>query len=105
MKDAGDYLAYVKALAIASSQVTGCVVMREEVESDGGLLRMQLTLADGSILETFERFEIVNGNVQVAKYRYHWQDEAVWGGFQTRPNKTNASRHLKDACQPAAGGV
>jgi len=107
LKDAGDYLAYVKALAIASSQVTRCIVMREEVEGDSGLIRMRLTLSDGSILETFERFEIVDRNVQVTKYRFHWQDATGglrkrWDNAPHHPELPTYPHHIHDGAEANA---
>lgn len=59
MKDAGDYLAYVKALIVANPLVTRWTMLREEAQGNAGLFRYRLTLQDGSLLEIFERFEIV----------------------------------------------
>ena len=44
MKDAAEYLAYVKALIVANAQVVRWVVVREEAQGKMGLLRYRLTL-------------------------------------------------------------
>ncbi len=50
MKDAADYVAYVKALIILSAAVSSWTIVREEIQGDIGLLRYRLVLRDGSLL-------------------------------------------------------
>ena len=76
MKDAGDYLTYVKALIVANPQVTDWKMLREEAQDDLGLFRCRITLRDGSLLELFEHFQVVGEKLQITKYRFHWQDAA-----------------------------
>ena len=54
MKDAGEYLARLKALIIASSSITLWEIVREETHGDVGLFRYHVKLVDGSSLEMFE---------------------------------------------------
>lgn len=89
MIKAGDYLAQIKALIILNPQVAHWAVIREEAQGDMGLFRYRLTLRDGSLLEMFERFQIVEENLQVTKYRFHWQD----GSGQLRKRWDNAAHH------------
>ena len=96
MKDAADYLAYLKALIIANPRVLRCVIVREEAQGDNGLLRLRLTLSDGSLLELFERFQIAAGRLQVTKYRFHWQDAAG----QLRKRWDNAAHHPEAPPRP-----
>lgn len=96
MKDAADYLAYLKALIIANPRVLRCVIVREEAQGDNGLLRLRLTLSDGSLLELFERFQIAAGRLQVTKYRFHWQDAAG----QLRKRWDNAAHHPEAPTHP-----
>ena len=67
MKDAAEYLAQITALLVANPQVVRWVVVREEAQGVMGLLRYRLTLRDGGWLERFERFQVVEGTVQVAR--------------------------------------
>jgi len=53
MKDASDYLAYIKALIVSNPQVLRWSVIREEAQGDIGLFRYRLTLRDGSIHKEF----------------------------------------------------
>lgn len=57
MKDAADYLAYIKALIVVNSQVSRWTVVREEVQGDMGMLRYRLRLRGSGLLEMFERFQ------------------------------------------------
>ena len=104
MKEADDYLAYIKALIIANPQVAGWKTLREEAQGDLGLFRYQVTYYDGSILEMFERFQIVNGKPLVAKYRFHWQDAAGrllkrWDNAAHHPQVSTQPHHVHDGSE------
>ena len=104
MKDAADYLAQLKALAIAEPQVMRCVALREEAQGDSGLVRMRLTLSDGSLLELFERFQITAGTLQVIKYRFHWQDASGevrrrWDNAAHHPEVQTHPHHVHDGSE------
>jgi hypothetical protein len=96
VKDAADYLAYIKALIVANPQVLRWTVVREEMQGDMGMLRYRLTLCDSELLEMFERFQIVEGRVQVAKYSFHWQDAAG----QLLKRWDNAAHHRELSTHP-----
>lgn len=74
MKDAADYLAFIKALIVTNPQVAHWTSVREETQGERGLLRFRLTWRDGSLLEMFELFHVTEGNVRITKYSFHWQD-------------------------------
>jgi hypothetical protein len=74
VKNAAEYLAYVKALMIKHEKVHRWDIVREETQGKSGLFRYRLTLSDGSLLEMFERFEVTEARIQVIKYSFHWQD-------------------------------
>lgn len=104
MKDAADYLAYIKALIVANSQVFRWTVVREETQGDMGLFRYRLTLRDTSLLEMFERFQVVEGRVQVAKYSFHWQDAAGqllkrWDNAAHHPELSTNPDHVHDGAE------
>jgi len=63
VKDAADYLAYIKALIVENPQVLRWTVVREEMQGDMGMLRYRLTLRDSGLLEMFELFQVVEGRV------------------------------------------
>jgi hypothetical protein len=74
VKNASDYLAHIKALITLNRQVLHWMIVREEAQGDVGLFRYRLILRDGNLLELFERFQIAEERLQVAKYSFHWQD-------------------------------
>jgi len=96
VKDAADYLTYIKALMVVNPQVLRWTVVREEVQGDMGMLRYRLTLRRSALLEMFERFQVVEGRVQVAKYSFHWQDAAG----QLLKRWDNAAHHRELATHP-----
>jgi len=96
VKDAADYLGYIKALIALNRQVMHWKVVREEAQGDVGLLRYRLTLRDGGLLEMFERFQVVGGRLQVTKYSFHWQD----ADGQLRKRWDNAAHHPEVPTHP-----
>ncbi len=96
MKDAADYLTYIKALMVVNPQVLRWTVVREEVQGDMGMLRYRLTLRGSGLLEIFERFQVVEGRVQVAKYSFHLQDAAG----QLLKRWDNAAHHHEISTHP-----
>ncbi len=104
MKEADDYLAYVKALIIANPKVAGWKALREEAQGELGLFRYRITFQDGSLLEMFERFQIVNGELLVTKYRHHWQDAAGrllkrWDNAAHHPEISTHPHHVHDGSE------
>lgn len=104
MKDATDYLVYIKALIVGNSQVLRWTVVREETQGDVGLLRYRLTLRGSGLLEMFERFQVVEGRVQVAKYSFHWQDAAGqllkrWDNAAHHPELPTRPHHVHDSAE------
>jgi hypothetical protein len=73
VKDAEEYLDYVKALIIKNESVLRWHIVREDAQGNIGLFRYRLVLVDGSLLEMFERFETIDNQARVTKYSFHWQ--------------------------------
>lgn len=104
MKDADDYLAYVKALIVANPKVAGWKVLREETQGDIGLFRWRIIFHDGSLLEMFERFQVVGEKLQVTKYRFHWQDAAGrllkrWDNAAHHPEIVTNPNHVHEGSE------
>ena len=76
MRDADEYLAFVKALIVTNDQIAHWTVMREEAQGDVGLFRYKLVLRDDSLLEVFERFRVSSEAIVVSRYSFHWQNAA-----------------------------
>lgn len=96
MKDAADYMAYIKALIVLNPQVVHWRVIREEAQDDVGLLRYRLTLRDGGRVEIFEHFHVVEERLQMVKYSFHWQDASG----QLRKRWDNATHHPEVSTHP-----
>lgn len=104
MKDAAAYLASIKARIVAHPQVMRWVIVREEAQSDVGLLRYRLTLRGGGLLEMFERFQVVRGRAQVTRYSFHWQDVAGqllkrWDNAAHHPEIPTFPHHVHDGAE------
>jgi len=96
VKDADDYLAHIKALIALNRQVARWSIVREEAQGDTGLLRYRLTLQDGSLLEMFERFQLVEGRTEISKYSFHWQN----ANDELRKRWDNAAHHPETSTHP-----
>jgi hypothetical protein len=96
VKDADDYLAHIKALIALNRQVVQWMIVREEAQGDLGLLRYRLTLQDGSLLEMFERFQLVEGRPEISKYSFHWQT----ANGELRKRWDNAAHHPEILTHP-----
>ena len=101
MKDASEYLAHIKALIALVTQVTSTSVLREEAQGDIGLYRYRLMLRDGSFLEMFERFSILDERLLPGKYSFHWQDASGrllkrWDNAPHQPDVATFPHHVHD---------
>ena len=74
MKGAADYLHHIKAIVLGNPHVANIDMVRDEAIDELGLYRFRLKLTDDSLLEMYERFSVQDGNVQVLKYSFHWQN-------------------------------
>lgn len=63
---------------------------------DAGLFRYKLLLRDGSVIEMFEKFRIMQDAVKVTKYSFHWQD----GTGRLRMRWDNAPHHPEVTTHP-----
>jgi hypothetical protein len=107
VKEDDDYLAYIKALIIANPQVACWKALREEAQGDLGMFRFKITFQDGSLLEMFERFQIVNGILLVKRYRFHWQNTAGrlqkrWDNAAHHPHISTHPHHVHDGSEENA---
>ena len=104
MKNAGDYLTHIKALIALNPQVVHWTVVREEAQGSMGLFRYRLTLRDGDLLEMFERFQVVEERLQVAKYSFHWQRtdgrlRKRWDNAAHHPEVPTHPHHVHDGAE------
>jgi hypothetical protein len=73
VKDASEYLVYIRSVILLDEQVQHWQIMREEAQGHMGLLRYRLFLQNGDLLDLFERFTIEQEQILVTRYSYHWQ--------------------------------
>ncbi len=104
MNGAAEYLASIKARIVAHPHVVRWTVVREEPQGDQGLFRYRLTLRGGDLCELFERFQVVEGKVQVIKYAFHWQDATGqlrkrWDNAAHHPEISTHPHHLHDGAE------
>jgi len=104
VKNAGDYLSHLKALIALNPQVVHWRVVREEAQGNMGLFRYRLTLRSGGLLEMFERFQVVEGRLHVAKYSFHWQDadgrlRKRWDNAAHHPEVPTHPHHVHDGAE------
>lgn len=99
MKDAAEYLNAIKALIVLTPEIVRWEIVREEAQGDVGLLRYRLTLNDGSLLELFELFAVVDQALHIQKYSFHWQTRAGvlikrWDNAAHHPEVLTHPHHL-----------
>ncbi len=69
MNDAADYVIYIKTFLISEPAIVDLKIVREETQGKIGLYRFRLSLANGDLLEIFERFSVESERVEVTKYK------------------------------------
>jgi len=112
VKDASDYLNAIKAFIVLTPEITRWEIIREEAQGDVGLFRYRLTWSDGSLLEMFELFAVVDRTISVRKYSFHWQTQngnliKRWDNATHHPEVKTHPYHIHDGlelnvlpCQP-----
>ena len=103
VKNADDYLAWIKSVIALCPEVVNLTILREEAQTDKGLWRYRLTLKDGSFLEMFEFFKIASGQIEIIKYSFHWQKEngliKRWDNAPHHPEIETYPHHLHDGSE------
>ena len=104
VKNADDYLAWIKSVIALCPEVVNLTILREEAQTDKGLWRYRLTLKDGSFLEMFEFFKIASEQVEIIKYSFHWQTEnreliKRWDNAPHHPEISTYPHHLHDGSE------
>lgn len=101
MRDASDYLIYVRSIILLDDQIQHWQIIREEAQGDNGLLRYRLLLRNQNLLDVFERFTIEQGQPTIIRYSYHWQraDQQLvkrWDNAPHYPNLATYPHHIHD---------
>jgi len=88
----------VEARLVTSPVVAAFDVIRREVTSVDGKMRVRVTLTDGGLLELFEYWLEEEGQLHLRKYRFHWQDAdgtliQRWDNVKHYPDLPHAPHH------------
>ena len=94
-----DYLKAVKERLITDATVVSFRMMRERATFMDGYIRARLTFADQSYLEFSEYAQLIDGEIKVATYSYHWansQDELImrWDNTPHFPKLPDFPHHI-----------
>jgi hypothetical protein len=97
-----DYFDAIETRLIASPIVAVFDVIRREVTSTDGKIRIRATLTDGGLLELFEYVVEDQGQLNTQKYSFHWQnakEELIhrWDNVNHYPDLPNAPHHMHQA--------
>ena len=93
-----DHFNAIEARLIASPIVAAFDVIRREVTPTDGKMRIRATLTDDGLLELFEYVVEEQGQLNLQKYSFHWQDakgELIqrWDNVNHYPDLPNAPHH------------
>ena len=75
-------------------------LLQRDVAQYSGQVRARATLADGGLVELFEHAAVnPNGEIEISKYRYHWQDASGnvirrWDNAMHHPGLPHAPHHV-----------
>jgi hypothetical protein len=104
IKNADDYLAWIKSIITLCPEVVNLTIIREESQIDRGLWRYRVMLKDSSLLEMFEFFKIELDKVEIIKYSFHWQQEngefiKRWDNAPHHPEIETYPHHVHDGAE------
>jgi len=74
MSEVSAYLVDIELALVRSPIITAYQIVRSEVNTDAGYIRVRATLVNGDFLEAAEYFVLENGAIFTDDYRYQWMD-------------------------------
>jgi len=103
-----DYLEAIKERLITDAAVVSFRIVRERATLMDGYIRARLTFADQSYLEFSEYVQLVDGEIKVATYSYHWansQDDLImrWDNTPHFPKLSNFPHHIHHGLEVLPG--
>jgi len=93
------YFDEIETCFIQNEIVVSYKIIRKEITPFGGKLRVKICLNNNEILEFFNYVTEVDGNVQLSKYSFHWQDaqgnlKRRWDNAPHHPELSNYPHHV-----------
>ena len=88
-----------EARLVQSPVVVSYQILRREIATSDGKLRVKVVLTDGGSAELFEYVTESGGRISLSKYSFHWQDaqgrlRRRWDNAPHHPNLPNAPHHV-----------
>jgi len=88
-----------EARLIQSPAIVSYQILRREIATSDGKLRVKAVLTDGGSAELFEYVAESEGRISLLKYSFHWQDaqgrlRRRWDNAPHYPNLLNAPHHV-----------
>jgi len=104
MKSANDYLDRIKAIIISESCIEDIFILREEIQGKIGFYRYRIIFEDGFLLEMFERFDVINFEINILKYSFHWQNSDSillkrWDNAAHHPEISSYPHHIHEGSE------
>jgi len=93
------YFDAIEVRLIQSPVITSYQIVSREIALVDGKLRIKMTLSDGGLSEFVEYVTESNGEIQLSKYSFHWQDaqrklKQRWDNAPHHPELPNAPHHV-----------
>ena len=88
-----------EARLVQSPVVVSYQILRREIATSDGKLRVKVALTDGGSAELFEYVTESGERISLSKYSFHWQDaqgrlRRRWDNAPHYPNLPNAPHHV-----------
>jgi len=94
-----DYFDSIEAFSIESPIIRSYLIIRREVSSSDGKIRIRMQLINDSIIEIFEYVNENEKRITSLKYSYHWQNSENnlikrWDNAPHFPNIESFPHHV-----------
>lgn len=96
------YFATIEVRLLQSPIIINYQIIRREIAPADGKLRVKAVLSDGGTAELFEYVSESDGQIQLLKYSFHWQDtegnlRQRWDNAPHYPGLPYAPHHIHQA--------
>jgi hypothetical protein len=94
-----EYFAAIEVKLLQSPIIVTYQIVRRDIAPADGKLRVKAVLGDGGIAELFEYVSESDGEIQLLKYSFHWQDgqgnlRKRWDNAPHYPHLPHAPHHM-----------